>query len=154
VSKRKREATADWLMVLAGPILLGSLFLTWSHQFSRSFRAQYGGSAALQGVPPDPTAWQLYSIADVLLALVAVGLLTAALRGTRTARLVLTPALALALAFTIRALDVPPTNGANVFDPTAGRYAANAPSAGAGETVAVIALGLGLAGAVLSFTAD
>ena len=154
VSKGKREAISDWLMVLAGPILLGSLFLTWSHQFSRSFLAQYGSSTALAGIPHDPTAWQLYSVVDVLLALVAAALVGVSLRGARSARVALLPALAVALAFTIHAQSVPATNGADVFNAGLGRYAANSPAAGPGVTVALVALVLGSVGVLLSFTAD
>jgi hypothetical protein len=156
VSTARREALADWAMVLAGLALLGSLFLPWSHQLSAALRAQYGASAALQGVPPDPTGWQVYSIVDVLLALVAAGLLAAALRGGRPARLVLMAAIVCALAFTVHALSAPPTNGALLFDPgqVPAGYAPNPVHAGTGEPVALIALGLGLVGVALSFTAD
>jgi hypothetical protein len=154
VTKGKREVMADWLMLLAGPILLGSLFLTWSHQFSRQFLVQYGGSAALQGVPRDPSAWQLYSAADVLLALLAVGLVAAALRGTRNARVALVIPLIVAVAFTIHALSDPPTHGGDIFNATLGRYVADFPAAGVGEVVALAALALGAAGVLLSFTAD
>src|ERR1700761_1977981 len=74
VSKALRETLADWLMTVAGLILLLSLFLAWSHQFSPAFLARYRGSPILQGIPHDPDAWQVYSIVDVLLALVAGGL--------------------------------------------------------------------------------
>jgi hypothetical protein len=128
--------------------------LTWSHQFSHGFLTQYGTSPALRGVPHDPSAWQLYSAADVLLALVAAGLLVVALRGTRNARLALGLALAVAVAFTLHALGSPATNGADIFNAGLGRYAADAPAAGPGETVALVGLGLGLAGTLLAFTAD
>ena len=156
MSKGRREAVADWLMLLAAPLLLGSLFLTWSHQLSVSLLARDGGTAILQGVPRDPTAWQVYSTADVLLALLAVGLVAAALRGGRPARLVLMALLGVALAFTAHALSVPPTNGATVFDPGASPPAdvANAPAAGPGVTVALIALAMGIAGVLLSLTTD
>ena len=154
MSKGKREAIADWLMVIGAPILLGSLFLSWSHQFSRSLLLHYAGSAVLDGVPRDPTAWQVYSTADVLLALVAGWLLAMALRGTRNGRIALVLALAVALAFTVHAMSVPPTNGADIFNSAAGHYAANSPAAGPGETLAAVALVLGLAGVLLSFTAD
>jgi hypothetical protein len=156
VSKGTREAVADWLMVLASPLLLLSLFLTWSHQFSASLLSSYGAAAVLQGIPRDPNAWQVYSAADVLLAMVAAGLLGVALRGGRTARLVVALCVAVALAFTLHALSVPPTNGANLFDPalTAADHTANSPTAGAGETAAVIALAAGFGGLLLSFTAD
>jgi hypothetical protein len=156
VSLGKRETVADWLMLLAAPILVGSLFLVWSHQFSVEVRAQYGATAALQTVARDPTAWQVYSSADVLLALLAAGLLSAALRGGRPARLVVAIGVAIGLAFTLHALAVPPTDGANLFDPTLSppAYTPNAPVAGPGETLALVALGLGLAGLLVSFTAD
>jgi hypothetical protein len=156
VSKGVREAFADWMMVVAAPLLALSLFLTWSHQFSASFLARYGATPILQGVPRNPNAWQVYSIADVFMAIVAVGLLAAALRGGRTARLVVALAAAVALAFTIHALSVPPTSGDNVFDPSLvpSGYAANSPAAGLGETLALVALTVGLGGLLLSFTAD
>ena len=114
----RREAVADWLMVIAASLLAASLFLTWSHQFSASYWARYGSTAALRGIPRDPSAWQVYSVSDVLLALVAAGLLAVALRGGRVARLVAGGAVGIALAFTLHALSAPPTNGANLFDPS------------------------------------
>ncbi len=136
--------------------LLASLFLPWSHQLSGAVRAQYGASAALQGVPANPTAWQVYSAVDVLLALLAAALLAGALRGGRGMRLALLAALALAAAFTLHALSVPPTNAATLFDPTLSPpgYTPNPAAAGRGETLALVALGLGLGGLALSFTAD
>ncbi len=156
MSKARRETVADWLMLVAAPLLLGSLFLTWSHQLSASLLARYGGTAILQGVPRDPTAWQVYSTADVLLALLAVALVAIALRGGRPARRAVVVAVAIALAFTVHALSVPPTNGATVFDPASSppAYVPNDPAAGPGETLALIALALGLAGLLLSFTVD
>jgi hypothetical protein len=156
VSKGKRETVADWLMVLAAPILFTSLFLGWSHQFSVTVKAQYSATAALQTAPRNPTAWQVYSSADVLLALLAAGLLIAALHGGRPARLVVAVGVGIGLAFTLHALAVPPTNGANLFDSTLSppAYTANSPAAGPGETLALVALGLGLAGLLVSFTAD
>ena len=154
VSTKAREAIADWMMLLSGPILFGSLFLTWSHQFSRSFLAQYGGSAALRSVPHDPTAWQLYSAADVMLALLAAALVGAALRGTRNFRLALVLPLAVAVAFTLHALTAPPTNGADIFNSVLGRYAADSPSSGGGEITALLGLVIGSVGVLLSFTAD
>lgn len=154
VSKGKREAIADWLMLLGAPLLFLALFLTWSHQFSRSFLVRYGASAALQGVPHDPTAWQVYSVVDVLLAVLAAGLLIVALRGSRPGRVAVLLGLAIALAFTIHALSVPPTNGADIFQASTGRYAANSPASGPGETLALVGIVLGLVGVLISFTAD
>jgi hypothetical protein len=147
---------ADWLMVVGAIALVASLFLPWSHQLSAAVRAQYGASAALQGVPANPTAWQVYSAVDVVFALLAAALLVAALRGSRPARLAVMAALAIAAAFTLHALSVPPTNGATLFDPglIPPGYTPNPPGAGRGETLALVALGLGLGGLALSFTAD
>jgi hypothetical protein len=156
VSRTTRESIADWLMVFGAAGLFGSLFLTWSHQFSAAFLAQWASSGALVGVPRNPTAWQVYSVADVLLAVLAVALGAVALRGSRSGRFVILFALAIALVFTLHALTAAPTNGALLSDPNLGapNYTANSPSAGIGETIAIIALGLGIVGVALSFTAD
>jgi hypothetical protein len=154
VSKALRETVADWLMTVAALFLALSLFLTWSHQFSAAFLAQHRGAAFLQGVPRSPDAWQVYAVADVLLALLAGGLLALALWGGRAARLAVAIALAGALAFTIHAIAVPPTNGAVLFDPATSRYVATGASPGAGETVALVALLLGAAGVGLSYSVD
>jgi hypothetical protein len=96
----------------------------------------------------------VYSAADVILALLAALLFGVALVGTRPARLISLLAAAIGLVFVIHALSVPPTNSATVFDPTTNAYVPNSPAAGAGVTVAVAALGVAIAGLVLSFTAD
>jgi hypothetical protein len=145
VSKALRETVADWLMTVAALILLLSLFLAWSHQFSAAFLAQHRGSAFLQGVPRDPDAWQVYSVADVLLALLAGGLLAVALWGGRARRLALAIALVVAFVFTIHAMSVPPATS---------RYVATGATSGAGETVAFVALLLGAAGVGLSYSVD
>ena len=156
VSAPQRERVGDWLIIAGAVALFGSLFLTWSHQFSPAFLAQWGTSAQLQGLPHDPTAWQVYSTADVLLALLAVALVVTALAGSRAVRLGVIVACGFAVAFTLRALTAPPTNGANIFDPTSpsAGYAPNAPAAGVGVTFALVGLGLALAGLLVSFTAD
>jgi hypothetical protein len=147
VPKRTREVLAGSLIVAGAVALLASLFLTWSHQFSASFLATEGGSAVLRGIPHDPTAWQVYSIADVLLALLASGLVAAALVGRRRIRVVLLVFVAIALAFVLHAVGSPPTNAANVFDPSLDGYVPNSSAAGVGETIAILGLavaGLGL----------
>jgi hypothetical protein len=156
VSKEVREVVADWLMVISALVLFVSLFLTWSHQFSAPFLAAFGSSVMLQGVPHNPTAWQVYSIADVLLAVLAALLLISALIGNRATRLATLGASAVGLAFAIHALSVPPTNGANIFNPALSvpAYFPNSATAGAGETVAIVSLALAILGLVLSFTAD
>jgi hypothetical protein len=156
VSAPQRERVGDWLIIAGAVVLFGSLFLTWSHQFSPVFLAQWGSSAQLQGLPHDPTAWQVYSTADVLFALLAVALVVTALAGSRVVRVGVIVACWFAVAFTLRALTAPPTNGANIFDPTSpsAGYAPNAPAAGVGVTFALVGLGLALAGLLVSFTAD
>jgi len=147
-----REVIADWLMVLGAPLLLLSLFLTWSHQFSRGFLVQYEHTTALAGIPHDPTAWQVYSIVDVLMALLAAGLFAVALLGSRPGRIGVLLGLVVAIVFVIHALGTPPTNGANLFDPALGTYTPNHPTSGVGEVVALIGLMFGSAGVLLSFT--
>jgi hypothetical protein len=141
VSKALREAIADWLMLLGAAALLVSLFLAWSHQSPPDL-------VALRGVPRDPTAWQVYSVADVLLALVTATLVFVAFLGTRIARLVAIVPVGIAMAFVVRASSVPPTNGVALALLT------NHPRGGTGETVALVGLGVALAGLALSFTAD
>lgn len=143
-------------MVFAGVALLASLFMPWSHQLPPAFFVRYASTGALAGVPPNPDAWQVFSAVDVMLALLAAGLLAAALRGGRPARLILLAALGVALVFTVHALAVPPTNGVLLYDPAHSPpgYAPVGAGAGTGETMALLALVLGIAGLLLSFTAD
>jgi hypothetical protein len=155
VRRDVREAVADWLIVVGAVTLVISLFLVWSHQFSREFLTRVG-AAQLQGIPRDPTAWQVYSIADVLLAVLAAALIVAALVAGRRARISALVAAGLGLVFVLHAMSVAPTNGANVSDPGAGagRFFASSATSGAGEMVAAIALGVAIVGLALSFTAD
>jgi hypothetical protein len=156
LSKENRESISDWLIVLGALGLFGSLFLTWSHQFSAPFLAEFGQSVLLNGVPRNPTAWQVYSAADVLLALLSLALFLAALAGSRAARVVVLIGVVIALAFTVHAAAVAPTNGANIFNPSLSvpQYASPGATSGPGETVALIALVLAAAGLIVSFTAD
>ena len=151
MTRELREVIADWLILFGALGLLVSLFLPWSHQFSRAFLAEWARSGALRDVPENPTAWQVYSVADVILALVAGGLIAVAMIGGRAARLVVLAGGGIVLAFTVHALSVPPTNGANLSLPG---LAANAPASASGEVVAIAALGTAIAGLLLSFTAD
>ncbi len=135
-------------------LLLVSLFLVWSHQLSPAVVRRYGGTGTFDGIPRAPDAWQLYTAADVLLALVAAALLVAALWGPRALRLVLVGAVAVALAFVVHAIAVPPTNGADVFDPGTGTYISTGASSGPGEPLALAALALAAAALLLSLAAD
>jgi len=137
---------ADWLILLGGVGLFASLFLTWSHQLSPGVLAAAAGSGALRGVPADPTAWQVYSVADELLALLAAALVIGALAGSMTWRLVVLGACWLALAFTLHALAAPPTNGVLLVGPGAKGYVARPATAGVGETLALVSLALAASG--------
>ncbi len=139
------QALADWTVLIGGVALFASLFLAWSHQLPDSALAVTGGSPALRGVPRDPTGWQVYSITDVLLALLAGALLVVALAGrSRAARIGVLVAGAIAFAFTVHALRTPPTNGVLVLNPvaTSPQYLHPAATAGVGETLALVALAL------------
>jgi hypothetical protein len=156
LTEQRRESLADWLIVGGSLTLLGSLFLTWSHQFSSSFLNMFGTSELLDGVPRNATAWQVYSTMDIVLALLAVGMLASALFGTRPWRAGVSAGAVVALAFTLHAQSAPPTNGANIFNPSLSVPAYQSPgsTAGAGETVAVIGLLVAIIGLLLSFSAE
>jgi hypothetical protein len=156
VDKETREALADWLIVGGAVVLFASLFLTWSHQFSQPFLLQFGSSDLLRGVPRDPTAWQVYSAADVLLMLLALALVAVAMVGTRPVRIAAAVVGAVALGFTLHALSSPPTNGADIFHAaySVPQYSSSGATAGAGETVAILGLLVALGGLAFSFTAD
>jgi hypothetical protein len=154
--RRRAEAVGDRLIVAGGLVLLCSLFFTWSHQFSAGFLARWRSATTLAGVPRDPNAWQVYSIADVLLALLAVALAVVALIGGRRARIVALALAAVALAFVVSALDAPPTNGALIFDPSLRPpgYAPSGPVAGPGEAVAIGGLGAAMLGLLLTVASE
>jgi hypothetical protein len=156
VSSRRTDATAGWLIAIGAIGLFASLFLTWSHQFSPQLLALPGARVGLRGVPPDPTAWQVFTIADVLLAGLAGALLVAALAGPRRYRLGLVPVIGFALAFVVHAVSTAPTNGARLLNPGAvvPAYLPLAATAGVGETVALVSLGLAAGGIGLSLIAD
>ena len=142
---------ADWLLLVGAVVLFVSLFLTWSHQSPPVVPNGLSGSAAISGLPRDPTAWQVYSVADVLLALLAGALAALALRGrSRGARVTTLAAVALALAFALHADSRAPTNG--LYLPSLGSVGRGTP--GAGETVAIVALSLAAVSLVLSLALD
>ena len=152
--RARSERAADFVMVIAGVLLAASTFLVWSHQFSPATLARDGSSLALQGVPHDPDAWQVYSTVDVLLALLAIALVAVALAGDRTARWVLLAALVVAIVFCVHAVTVAPTNGALIGDPATGGYVDTGATSGVGEVVALAALALGGAGIVTTLLID
>lgn len=150
MSRRARELTADWLLVFAAAGLLASLFLTWSHQYPGSATRFPGLAVALAGVPRDASAWQIYTVADVLLAVLAGAILVAALVGGAAIRVWLCLPVAGALAFASHAIAVTPTNGADLVAPGGARYIRVAARPGSGETVAVVALGVAFGALLLS----
>jgi hypothetical protein len=138
----------DRTVVLGALGLVVSLFLTWSHQLPRALLAEPGAGIAFQGVPRDPTGWQVYSAADVLLALLAAGLVAAVIVGRRRPRVVALLGIATATAFVAHAVAVPPTNGATLLNTRAAvpSYLASMATAGAGETVALASLAIAAVG--------
>jgi hypothetical protein len=156
LTARRAGTVADWLIAIGAIGLFASLFLPWSHQFSHQLLALPGARVGLRGVPPNPTAWQVYTIADVLLATLAGALAFAALAGPRGYRLGMVPAIGLELAFVVHALSAAPTNGARLLNPGAvvPAYLPLAATAGVGETVATVSLGIAAAGIVLSLITD
>jgi hypothetical protein len=157
LSKENLEVIADWMLLAGALLLFGSLFLTWSHQISPTLHAMFGTADALQGVPADPTAWQVYSAADVLLATLSIGLLGVAMYGTRTLRMVALGVAFVGLVFVIHAIASPPSNGVgSLFNPanSVPQYIPVGAGAGLGETVALLGLLGAIGGLVISFVAD
>lgn len=154
--RQRAGPVADWLIAIGAVGLFTSLFLSWSHQFSPRLLALPGARIGLRGVPPNPTGWQVYSIADVLLALLAAALAAAALAGGRRFRLVMAPFVGGALAFVAHAMSSPPTNGVRLLNPAAvvPAYLPVLATSGAGETVALVSLGVALAGIGLSLATE
>jgi hypothetical protein len=154
VRRERRERLADWMIVIGAVALFASLFLTWSHQFSPGFLVRFGTASQLADVPRDPTAWQVYSAMDVVLAVALAGV---ALAGGRAARLCALAAAIVGIVFVAHAVGTPPTNGANIFSPSVAggpAFQSSSPAAGVGETVALVGLGLAVAGLLVSFTAE
>jgi hypothetical protein len=153
LARRAREqspdAVADWLILIGGAGVFLSLFFTWSHQFSPAIVSAADDSGVLRGVPADPTGWQVYSVADELLALLGVCLVAVALRGSVRVRVVVLLFCVLAVVFVLHALSVPPTNGVLLINGSGG-YVPRSARAGVGETVAVVALGASMMGLAVS----
>lgn len=156
MSKDDRSVIADWLVLFSAIVLLLSLFLSWS-SLSPAYLALADKLQTLRGVPRDPTAWQVYSAADVLLLLLVAALMGVALMGPRKARVWTLVACVVALAFAINAEGSPPTNGAaTALRPGVGVpfEVPPAPTPGPGETAAIIALVGAIAGLGLSLSTD
>ncbi len=154
MSRADREALANWLTAIGGVVLFASLFMVWSHQFSASFLQLFGRPG--QGVVLSPNAWQVYSSADVLLALLALAIVAAALAGNRFVRVGALIAAVVGLGFTVHAMIDPPTSVGAIFNPaySVPQLTSLGTSAGSGETVAMVGLLLALGGLALSLTTD
>ncbi len=145
MARSPRERTGAWLQAAGAAGLFGSLFLTWSHQYPSMVLSRPSVSTALVGVPRDASAWQVYAVVDVLLALLAGALVVSVALGARWRPLLVLFA-AVALAFAAHALAAPPTNGVDLVVPGSGRYLARAATAGPGEIVAIVALAVAIVG--------
>jgi len=156
VTRGQRKALATWLSAIGAVVLLVSLFLPWTHQLPPRLLALAGVADALRGVPSDPTAWQVYSSVDALLAFLAAAVFVVALAGGRPARIAALLATALALAFVVHAAVVPPTNGLDNVLPALQTESElrRAVSSGPGAIVAIAALLAAIIGLELSLTAD
>ena len=156
MTREDRGVIADWVVLISAVLLFGSLFLSWS-RLSPSYLTIANQLQTLQGVPREPTAWQVYSAADVLLALLAAALIVVALVGSKRGQIGAILAAFFALIFTIHAVSAPPTNGAaNAFQPSLDvpTYVAPSPTPGPGETLAVIALVAAVAGLGVSLASE
>lgn len=142
---------AGRLLALTGAAgLLASLFLTWSHPLGPVARAVVP-AAVRAGISASPDAFAVYATAGVLLAVLAVVIAAAGLWGQRPLRAGLLLADLAALAFVVHAAATPPTNGLVLATPGSGgrRYFADPATAGAGETLALVALALAAIGLAL-----
>jgi hypothetical protein len=153
VEARSRLATA---LVVCGALgLLGSLFLEWRISPVHNFLILFGALDRIGGFfAADRTGWQLYSVANILLALLTALLLVAAFVRRRPLRAVAAILALAGLAFAIHALLATPgptgsrtAIGGSGAGPIVSRdvpalYAAVGP----GETVAIVALTLAVLG--------
>lgn len=153
---RARPGIGEALTGLGGVALLLSLFLPWSRQLTPQLAAAVGHAPALLGVVANPTAWQVYTSADVVLALLAAALMALGARPAAgpALRWSATAAAVLAMAFVAHALVVAPTRGvlfAHQVHGRAGavsgtRYLPHTATRGSGEVLALGALAVALLG--------
>jgi hypothetical protein len=148
VNEPRRRTPLDLLAGSGAGLLFGSLFLTWSHQLTRTERARFGG-ATLFGVPANPTAFQVYASTGIVLALLAAGIAATGLLvphhggwRARRLRMLALAAAVVGLGFVIRAATSAPTNGLLLAHGSGAqaRYVTDPAAAGMGETVALIGL--------------
>jgi hypothetical protein len=150
---RRAGPVGDWLIALGAIGLFVSLFLTWSRQIPPALLAVPGAHV---GVPPDPTGWQVYSVADVALAALALALAVGAMIGRRRFLAILAAFVLVGLGFVVHALSSPPTNGVRLVNPGSviPQYVAIAPTAGVGELIALVALVVALGGIAVSLVSE
>ncbi len=160
MSDRARARLPAVLIAGGGLGLLGSLFADWRTSPFRNFLFLFGALNRVGGLlQGDRSAWQLYSIADILLAALAVLLVVvAAIDRWQLRAVAVLPTIA-GLVFAIRAVVDPPafltvsevfgTNAAAASVPArVVRYFA--PQSGPGETIAIVALAIALSGLALA----
>jgi hypothetical protein len=150
LSRTRGSQAVGLLTCLGAAALIGSEFLTWSHQLGPAERRILHG-AVLFGVPTKPDAWQVYAIAGEVLAALAIGVVAAGLWGQRRVRALALAAVILGLIFVIRAAGTPPTNGLLLVagGGDARQYLTDPATPGPGETVAIVGLALCAVGLVL-----
>lgn len=156
----RHAAAARWLIAAGAAALFVALFLTWSRQVTGRALRVLGRLGGLQGVSIQASAWQVYTMADVLLALLAGGLIALAVVRVAPAGpawLIAMLAVLGALAFVVHALAVPPTNGLLLVHPAGTRstgdhihYVWTGARAGAGEVAAIAGLAVALIGLAVS----
>jgi hypothetical protein len=154
VSSIAYSRVGRWVAAIAGVVLCGSLFLPWSRSAHANTVVLFGAGNRIGGFfdGGSKDASEVYSVADVCLAAVAVGIFAAAVIKRADIRPLILITMLPTLIFTVGQIfslpapsvfvGIPRTTGAH------GLYNGFAVTAGIGETVGVVALaaaGLGLA---------
>ena len=139
----------------AGALLFFSLFLPWSGHGRGNFLVLFGAQRRLGGFFENlqQDAWQVYSVADVALAAVAVCLILVAVVDTARAAIVGAVVTALALVFRVVELFAPPAVALPASVPPgmarfAARFGFTSGAIHAGEIVAAVSLVVALSGLV------
>ncbi len=150
MTKATRARAAVALIAAGGVALFVSLFLTWSATgLNGHVLVAFGALDRL----PKRTGWETYSLADVLMAVLAAMLVLAAIVRNRAVRVVVAILALGGLAFAIHALVDPPTL-ARVNRVRPGFVLLFGSAAGAGEIVAIAGIGVALTGLVVALLID
>lgn len=147
-----RVRVAAALIAAGAAALFVSLFLTWSSTGLGNYLVVFGAVHRLAAALPHRDAWHTYSVADILLAALAAGLFVAAVFRHRVFRIVIAVFALAGLAFCIQSVADPP-KVAGVGRLGLGFMLAFVSSAGAGQTVAIVALAIALLGLALTVRA-